>query len=443
MLEGSGRSLAHCILHMQGRLHGWPFQPSQVYEAEQVMALALAPTGLARGRLRRRLAPQRDGDRGRAGVAVGVGDGIVEHIDQGRSGTQQRHRLIRCISTVGIGPARSQLEPTVGPGQRHARRAGYTCCSHPGDRRGDRIGAEAVGHIACAQRCHHLPASLSTGWSASGHAGGIGARSRRVVDDAYGQRARCGRSGRRPVGHDQRDAVGTLAGAGSGMGDGRLERVLVGERSGGRGCRSACGHRQAGHPQLPLTGVDDRGRAARSEAGELCDREGGTADRHRSETGRRGYAERAGGDTRFARRAIRGQARLEHRRIADGRAIAVDRGDRRRTVVHAGDFDADQRGVAPAIRVGDPVVEALQQALARGQRLHRRVRGVERVGVGAVRRDDERAVEPCERCAADEAGGASALDRTRTDIVDRQLGIEMVRVGVERAADTGLHVAGD
>ncbi|KWT96743.1 hypothetical protein APY03_2176 [Variovorax sp. WDL1] len=342
---------------------------------------------------------------GGAGAAVGIGDGVAEHLGQRLAVAERGDAGVAGVHLVAIAAVRIHAQAAVCAGQRPAAdHARASLEGEGGHGLGHDIGTDAVADVARSApvRPEHVAADCGHAWPRGVDRGGVVARGRHIVDHQHAQRARTRVA--IAVAHDDGDVVRHFAarmrlpaGQRVAVGDGTGRRVVAGERE-----QALVGH---------------EGDRRRPELRQLCRGQRGAGDLEAAEAVGRADHEAAGGG--LARVAAVAQPALADGGLAGAAGAVAVVEDQRHAVFGAADGDGDGGRRAVAVSVGDGVVHHLGQRLAGKQVLDDRVRVVERVGVAAVGVDDDAAVGRRERAAqaARRAAEAHAGDRHAVGVV--------------------------
>ena len=217
----------------------------------------------------------------------------------------------------------------------------------------------------------------------------------------------------------------------------RFQRIAVAQLSccGCAGVADKAG--QTGQTQFAFSGVDDGRRRSLGQGHELRYGEGLTTDADFLQSVGNVQIDRAGDAARLSCRPIRRQARFVYIGLTGRSAVVVYRDDGRCAVGHALDGDGQLREIGRTVRVGQPVGELLGERVAALQCIDRRVGGVQRVDVGTVGADLERAVGSDDlgagrtgRAGRNRIQAAACAFRTGADAGDRQFGRGVVYVAV-------------
>ena len=327
-------------------------------------------------------AGERDGERRRARVAVGIGDRVGEDIGGGLAGVQGLHRRVGVVQGIGIAAVGIEHQRAVVAGD-----------------------AGSADVAAGARRRTGGDAGYRRGVGTEGIAAGTGG------DDVARNRVRCGVFGNGVgVGDGQRGGVENVdrqcAGGAvapqivdrqrNGVGGSRGSR-LVDRAVEGVAVTQGASHRvEDGQRERAGASVDGVRRQVR-RAAELGGREGDAADNDAGQTVRRADGDAASGC--FAGVATAGETLFIDRGLAGHGTVAVNRDDARDAVGVAVDGDGQCRRAGVAVRIGDRVGVSLGQRLPRLQGIHRRIGVVQGVGVAAVGIELEAAVAKGNRTA--------------------------------------------
>ena len=387
------------------------------------------------------LAVDGDGQGGAGGVTVLVGDGVVEDFGQAVAGAHGGNRRVGVVEAVGVAAIGRQGEGAVGAGQRGTERTGRCAKAHVGDRAGDAVGAQAVGHITGRARCKDIARGGGGGvGEAFVHAVGVGVGGGLVVDDADGQGA--AGAGAAGVGDLQGQDLGALAGCGGGLIP--VKGIAVGEGAGGRDAANAAADREASEGDLAFRCGDSDGRGA--QGAELGEADAGAADGDAAQAVVGGEGDAAGAGLGGV--GHRGEAGLEHGGLARSCAVAIPRRDGGAAVGDAVDGDGELGDVAEGAGIGQGVGKNLGQGVAGLQGIDRRIGVVEGVGVAAVGADAQAAIEAGDDgavgtgCTGGNGGHRAASGfGADADAGDAQLGVGVVQV-VVLPGRAGLDVAG-
>ncbi len=326
-------------------------------------------------------------------VADAVISAVCNHKPAVRQRGDRRHKLgIRCsLIDAEIAAVRNRRR-----GRQREALAGALAEADGGDVQPGRFGAVHITPVAAGRQVAFQRSDSILG----NRAGGVRQHHRRVVAAGDGESQRRGGGYAAAIDHRvgeglrRRLPVGQRLGRGPAVGQRVGIAAVGGDADVAIGAGDGGGDTAAGRWHRSGADADDRLRIAIIDVGIF----GQDIAR------RRGIA-RAG------------KARLHQRRAG----IGVP--NRRGHVIGAGDGDGEGRRTAHARRVAAMISEDLGNGLPRLKLLRVRIAIVQRIGIGAVRRDRQRSIFAFERLTH------RAGDRTERDGVDR-LGVRDIDVGV-------------
>ena len=341
--------------------------------------------------------------------------------------SQSADRGVGGIQLVGVGAVGIQGQPAVS--------AVYLDTDSPGDISSAAVSGLNAGHSHAVGTCTVIFHNLARqGGGSLVHAGRVIPGCGNIVYNAHSQYAISGDIGL--VRDGQADLVSTFR-ARAPMRLGRLQNIGV-TQPGGRERVGGAGHiAQAGQTQFALTRIDDIRRRTGGQGGQFRRRESPPGNGHLLQSVGSVQFDNARGGSGLSGRTIGCQAGLVHISLTISPTVAVNRRDGRRPIRLAYDGDGQLRRIRLPFRIGQSVREGFGEVLPFSQEIDLRIAVVQRVDIGAVGTDFQRAVttgnlrsRPACRSSGHGSHGSALSFRSRADACHNQLGAGAFRVGI-------------